>query len=165
MLDVRQVELVSVRVEVPANTPLMLLQEQDGDRRLLPIYIGLPEAAAIQHSVEGITPPRPLTHDLLAEVVDSLSASVERVVVTKVHDHTFFAELHLIAHGRTSVVSCRPSDGVAVAMRVGADLYAAEALLDQVGRLPEPEHEPASADILDEFKDFLQNVSPDDFAT
>src|SRR5690606_15005967 len=87
-------ELVGVRVEVPANTPMVLLQESEGSHRLLPIYIGSPEAASIHYALEGPEPPRPLTHDLFVNVLGQLGARLERIVITEVLEHTYYAELH-----------------------------------------------------------------------
>jgi hypothetical protein len=158
-------ELVGVRVEIPANTPMVLLQEQDGAHRLLPIYIGSPEAASIHYALEGVEPPRPLTHDLFVTVLGQVGASLSRVVVTEVRDHTYYAELHLIVDDQEQVVSSRPSDAIALAVRCEAPLYAADELLDEVGQIPEPEPEVEAEEIIDEFKDFIESVSPDDFAT
>lgn len=158
-------ELVGVRVEIPANTPMVLLQEQDGAHRLLPIYIGSPEAASIHYALEGVEPPRPLTHDLFVTVLGQVGASLSKVVVTEVRDHTYYAELHLIIDDQEQVVSSRPSDAIALAVRCEAPMYAADDLLDEVGQIPEPEPEVESEEIIDEFKDFIESVSPDDFAT
>jgi bifunctional DNase/RNase len=158
-------ELVGVRIEIPANTPMVLLQEQAGQHRLLPIYIGSPEASAIHYALEGIDPPRPLTHDLFMIVLTELSTVLERVVVTEVRDHTYYAELHLQAADGERIVSARPSDAIALAVRCGAPLFAADQLLDDVGQLPEPEPEDQAEEIIDEFKDFIESVSPDDFAS
>ena len=160
-----RVELVGVRVEIPANTPMVLLREQEGRQRLIPIYIGSPEATSIHYALEGIVPPRPLTHDLFVEVLESLGAQLERVVVTEMRDHTFYAEVHLMTQAGTQVVSSRPSDAIALAVRCDAPLYADEALVDEVGQEPPPEPEEQAAEILDEFRDFIENVSPDDFAS
>ena len=158
-------ELVGVRVEVPANTPMVLLQEQSGDQRLLPIYIGSSEATAIHYAIEGVDPPRPLTHDLFVTVLDELGSQLERVVITEVRDHTYYAELHLVSGGESRTVSARPSDAIALAVRTGSTLYASEELLDEVGQVPEVDEEPEADEIIDEFKDFIENVSPDDFAS
>ncbi len=88
-------ELIGVRVEIPANTPMVLLREQEGRHRLLPIYIGSPEASAIHYALEGVVPPRPLTHDLFVNTLVVLGAEVTSVVVTEVRDRTYFAEIHL----------------------------------------------------------------------
>lgn len=154
-----------MRVEIPANTPMVLLREQEGRQRLIPIYIGSPEATSIHYALEGIVPPRPLTHDLFVEVLESLGAQLERVVVTEMRDHTFYAEVHLMTQAGTQVVSSRPSDAIALAVRCDAPLYADEALVDEVGQEPPPEPEEQAAEILDEFRDFIENVSPDDFAS
>lgn len=158
-------ELVGVRVEVPANTPMVLLQEQSGDQRLLPIYIGSGEATAIHYAIEGVDPPRPLTHDLFVTVLDELGSQLERVVITEVRDHTYYAELHLVTGEENRTVSARPSDAIALAVRTGTTLYASEELLDEVGQVPEVDEEPEADEIIDEFKDFIENVSPDDFAS
>lgn len=157
-------DLVGVRVEIPANTPMVLLQEQSGAQRLLPIYIGGPEASAIHYALEGIEPPRPLTHDLFVTVLAELGSTLERVLVTEVRDHTYYAELHLRAPDGDHVVSSRPSDAIALAVRCGAPLFASESLLDEVGQLPEPEPDDDADEIIDEFKDFIESVSPEDFA-
>jgi bifunctional DNase/RNase len=158
-------ELVGVRVEIPANTPMVLLQEQTGEHRLLPIYIGSPEAASIHYALEGVDPPRPLTHDLFVTVIGELGASLTKVVVTEVRDHTYYAELYLTVGDQERIISSRPSDAIALAVRCEAPLFASSALLDDVGQVPEPEPEEEAEEIIDEFKDFIESVSPDDFAT
>lgn len=158
-------ELVGVRVEIPANTPMVLLQESAGAQRLLPILIGGAEASAIHYALEGVEPPRPLTHDLFVTVLGTLGATLERVVVTEVRDHTYYAELHLATAAGPKVVSSRPSDAIALAVRCGAPLFAADELLDEVGQVPEPEPEDEAEEIIDEFKDFIEHVNPEDFGS
>jgi bifunctional DNase/RNase len=158
-------ELGGVRVEIPANTPMVLLQEQQGEQRLLPIYIGSPEASAIHYALEGVDPPRPLTHDLFMTTVGELGGSLDSVVITEVRDHTYYAELHLTTPTGEKVVSSRPSDAIALAVRCDAPIFALDQLLDEVGQIPEPEPEEQAEEIIDEFKDFIDNVSPDDFAS
>jgi bifunctional DNase/RNase len=156
-------DLVGVRVEIPANTPMVLLQETAGDQRLLPILIGGAEASAIHYALEGVQPPRPLTHDLFVTVLQTLGAQLDRVLVTEVRDHTYYAELHLTTPAGPKVVSSRPSDAIALAVRCGAPLFAADDLLDEVGQLPAPEPEDEAEEIIDEFKDFIEHVNPEDF--
>ena len=156
-------ELIGVRVEMPANTPMVLLRESDGGHRLLPIYIGSPEASAIHYALEGVEPPRPLTHDLFLNVLGELGTTVTRVVVTEIVDRTYFAELHLSTPNGDKVISARPSDAIALAVRCGAALFASTELIDAVGQEPEPEAADEAAEIIDEFKDFIENVSPEDF--
>jgi len=142
---------------------MVLLREQEGRHRLLPIYIGSPEASAIHYALEGIEPPRPFTHDLFLTTIDELGASLDKVVVTEIRDRTFFAELHLTTSDGSKVISSRPSDAIALAVRCGAELFAGDELLDEHGQEPPEEPEEDAAEIIDEFKDFLENVDPDDF--
>jgi bifunctional DNase/RNase len=156
-------ELVGVRVEIPANTPMVLLREQDGRHRLLPIYIGNPEATSIHYALEGVVPPRPLTHDLFLQTLAALDTTVEQVVITEMRDHTYYAELHLRTPAGAKVISSRPSDAIALAVRCDAPLFADDALIDEVGQEPAAEPEDEAAEIIDEFHDFIENVSPEDF--
>lgn len=156
-------ELIGVRVEMPANTPMVLLRESDGRHRLLPIYIGSPEASAIHYALEGVVPPRPLTHDLFLNVLGELGTTVDRVVVTEMRNRTYYAELHLVTPSGEKIISSRPSDAIALAVRCGAGLFASKELIDQVGQEPVPEPDDDAAEIIDEFKDFIENVSPEDF--
>jgi len=158
-------DLLGVRVEIPANTPMLLLQERQGEQRLMPIYIGSPEASAIHYALEGIEPPRPLTHDLFMSVIALLGAALDSVVITEVRDHTYYAELHLSTPNGEQIISSRPSDAIALAVRCDAPIYAADQLIDEVGQLPEPEPGEQADEIIDEFKDFIDNVSPEDFAS
>jgi bifunctional DNase/RNase len=167
-VNVVPVELLGVRLEVPANTPIVLLQEAAGRRRVLPIYIGNNEAAAIAYALEGVVPPRPLTHDLFRNVLESLGAQLDRVVVTELVEHTFYAELHLTVSGSPLTVSSRPSDAIALAVRTSSPIFAEESVLDEAGQ--EAEIEQAEADgqeeeILEEFRDFIERVNPDDFGS
>jgi uncharacterized protein len=165
-------ELIGVRLEVPANAPVLMLREQADPHRILPIYIGTPEASAIHFALEGVVPPRPLTHDLLIAVIGDLGASLVRVVITEVRDHTFFAELHLRRGDDDLTVSCRPSDAVALAVRVEAPIFASTAVLDEAAHVAEGVDEEAQGDeddatdadeILDEFRSFIDQVNPEDF--
>jgi uncharacterized protein len=158
-------ELVGVRVEIPANTPMVLLQESQGTQRLLPILIGGAEASAIHYALEGVQPPRPLTHDLFVSVMQTLGGQLDHVLVTEVRDHTFYAELHLTTPAGPKIVSSRPSDAIALAVRCGAPLFASDELLDEVGQLPAPEPEDEAEEIIDEFKDFIEHVNPEDFGS
>lgn len=160
-------ELVGVRVEVPANTPVVLLREQTGMQRLLPIVIGSPEASAIHVALEGIESPRPLTHDLMTSLLAALDTRLVRIVVTEIRDHVFYAELHLDTAGRAHVVSSRPSDAIALAVRTGSPIFATESLLLEAGQaVPDDADDDGEHDeeaIIDEFRDFLDDLDPDDF--
>ncbi len=163
MAVVVPLELIGVRVEIPANTPMLLLREAEGRHRLLPIYIGSPEASAIHYALEGVVPPRPLTHDLFLISLAELGATVTKVVVTEIRDRTYFAELHLSTPAGDKVISARPSDAIALAVRCAAPMFASESLIDEVGQEPTLEPEDDADEIIDEFKDFIENVSPEDF--
>jgi hypothetical protein len=156
-------DLVGVRLEVPANTPVVLLRETDGRHRLLPILIGGPEAQAIHLAIEGVEPPRPLTHDLFCSVLGEVGVELVRVVITEVKDHTYYATLHLNTAGREVLVSSRPSDAIALAARMRAPIYAEAALLDEVGQEEAAVAEEPDEEILDEFRDFIESIKPEDF--
>ena len=160
-------ELVGVRVELPTSTPIALLRERTGDQRVLPIFIGGAEATAIAFALEEVTTPRPMTHDLMKDLLDDLGVSVESVVVTDLRDNTFFAEIELHASDGVHRVSSRPSDALALAARTGTPIYAEEAVLDQAGYTAEEEEsdeEPAE-EVVEQFKEFIDTVNPEDFAS
>jgi len=147
--------VVGVRVELPGNQPILLLKETQGER-YLPIWIGAVEAAAIAFEQQGVRPQRPMTHDLLREVVTALGATLQAVHITEMKDGIYLAEL---VFGEQRTVSARPSDAVALAVRTGAPIYGAEALLDEVGiEIPDEQE-----DEVEKFREFLDQVTPDDF--
>ena len=128
-----EVRLRAVRVDLQSNTPVLLLQESEGLGRTLPIFIGAPEATAIAFALQGMDTPRPMTHDLIRDLLDALAADVIRVVITELKTATYFAEI-VLRHGEREIpVSSRPSDAVAVAVRTGAPLFVADDLMDTEG--------------------------------
>ena len=157
-----QMSLVDVRVEVPTNQPIVLLREDDG-QRYLPIFIGQPEATAIVYALKGMETPRPMTHDLFKAVLDDLGASVVQVVITELHDGTFFAEIELSRNGGTYRISSRPSDAIALAVRYPdpVPIYANEAVLEEAGVLFEQDEDEEQ---IEQFREFLDQVRPEDFA-
>jgi bifunctional DNase/RNase len=158
-----EMELLGVRVELPSNTPIVLLRETAGERRMLPIFIGGPEATAIALALEGVETPRPMTHDLMKNVLDELEVTVERVVVTDLQDGTFYAELHLLGPQGARTVSSRPSDAIALAVRSGTPIFAAEGVLDEVGYTVDESDD--KEQVVEEFREFIDSVSPEDFAS
>lgn len=161
-----ELELVAVRVELPSNTPVLVLREPAGRRRQLAIFIGNPEATAIAFALEGVDTPRPLTHDLFCDVLDGLGTSLERVVITELRETTYYADLHLSSEDGPVTVSSRPSDAVALAVRTGCPIFSEETVLDEAGFVEEVDDEDVDDDeVVEEFRHFIDNVSPDDFAS
>ena len=160
-------ELIGVRVELPSNAPIVLLREVSGEARLLPIFIGAPEATAIALALDGVATPRPMTHDLLRDVLEELATDVERIVVTELRDKTFFAELHLVRDDEQIVISSRPSDAIALAVRTGTPIFAAEAVIDEAGYRESSDDvdEDESEEVVEQFKEFIDSISPEDFDT
>jgi uncharacterized protein len=165
----REVRLVGVRVDMRSKNPVVFLQEPES-RRSLPIFIGAAEATAIAYAIEHFQVPRPMSHDLLRDVVVALGATLERVVVTEVREGTYYAELHLLKQQEPVVVSARPSDAIALAARTGSPIFVADDLLDSAGVLLEEaeedddeEDEPDEV-IVDEFIEFLDTIRPEDFS-
>jgi len=161
-----EMELVGVRVEMPSSSPIALLREVGGSRRVLPIFIGAPEATAIAFALEEVVTQRPMTHDLLRDILDDLGVSLEKITVTDLRDGTFFAELELNARDGVHTISSRPSDAIALAARTGSPIYAAEAVLDEAGYLADDEgEEPEEEEVVEQFKEFIDTVNPEDFAS
>jgi bifunctional DNase/RNase len=150
-----EMRVVGVRVELPANQPILLLRETAGDR-YLPIWIGSVEATAIALEQQGVKPSRPLTHDLLKDVITAMSRRLEQVRITDLQGGTFFAEL--IFDGGVKV-SARPSDSVALALRMGVPIHAEERVLAEAGLIIPDEQE----DEVEKFREFLDSISPEDF--
>ncbi len=157
MADVNEVTVVGVRVELPSNQPIVLLKEAAGDR-YLPIWIGAVEATAIAFAQQGVVPARPLTHDLFKDVLEALESPLQAVHITELRDGVFFAELHF-ASGVT--VSARPSDAIALAIRSGTTILAADAVLDEAGLAIPDEQETE----VEKFREFLDSITPEDFQT
>lgn len=147
-------EVLGVRLDTPLASPVLLLKDRDADR-CLPIWIGAAEASAIASAMEGVRPPRPLTHDLLVSVIRELGCQQMAGEILDVADNTFLADLILDGHR----VSARPSDVAAVAVRTGMALSCPDELMDKVGV---PLVSPAQ-DEVERFREFLESVNPDDF--
>lgn len=160
-----EIEVVGVRLELPTNAPVLVLRELNGRRRIMTIHIGGTEASAIHTALEGVEPPRPLTHDLLVDVIESVDVTLESVTITELRDQTYYAEMLLQTAAGQRSVSCRPSDAIAVALRAGQPIYVSDAVIDEVGsELPEAEAGEDDDTVVDEFRDFLDTISPEDFS-
>lgn len=159
-------ELLGVRVEMPTNSPIVLLREVEGTHRVLPIFIGAPEATAIAFALEEVVTPRPMTHDLLRLVLDDLGVSLEKVTVTEIRDGVFYAELELNGADGVHTMSSRPSDAIALAARTGSPIFASDSVLGDAGYVEaEPEVDPDKREeVVEEFKEFIDSINPEDFA-
>ena len=153
----REMDVVGVRVEMPSNQPIVLLREVTGER-YLPIWIGAVEATAIAFAQQGVTPPRPLTHDLMRDVLEATGQRLDEVRIIDMQDGIFFAQL--VFDGGAEV-GARPSDSIALALRTGTRIVCAESVLDEAGLAVPAEQE----DEVERFREFLDHVSPDDFET
>ena len=151
----KPLDVLGVRVEMPTSQPIVLLRERDGGRRV-PIWIGAAEATAIAYAQEGVEPPRPLTHDLLVDVIAAVGRELTTVRVDAVLEGVFHSTLVL---DDGTEISSRTSDGVALALRTGAEIVATDEVLDEVGIEAPDENE----DEVAKFKEFLDEVSPEDF--
>ena len=151
----REVDVIGVRVEMPSNNPIVLLREVSGDR-YLPIWIGAVEATAIAFAQQGVVPPRPLTHDLMKELLSATGNELSEVRITEMKDGVFYA---LLVFDSGVEVSARPSDSIALALRTGTKIVCAEDVLDEAGLAVPEEQE----DEVEKFREFLDHVSPEDF--
>ena len=157
-------EVVGVRVEMPSNQPILLLKEIDGSR-FLPIWVGASEASAIAFAQQGVEPPRPLTHDLMRELVESLDATLTAVHLTEMKDGVFYANL-IIRTGESTpmTISARPSDAIALALRTHSNILASSELLDDAGiEIPAQEGGAENREV-ERFRAFLEEINPEDFA-
>lgn len=155
-------EVIGVRVEMPSNQPIVLLKEIDGSR-FLPIWVGAVEATAIAFAQQGVEPPRPLTHDLMKELVELLDATLTAVHLTEIKEGIFYATMHLRdKESALLTISARPSDAIALAVRTHSNIMATEELLDEIGiEIPQGEGENQE---VEKFREFLDQINPEDFA-
>src|SRR5918992_4765670 len=159
---VQQMQIYGVSFDMVGKQPIVLLKTVDGNK-FLPIWIGHPEAAAILMKLQGASTPRPMTHDLLADVLEQLDAEVTRITVTELRDNTFYASITVQQNGSEIEIDSRPSDAIAIAVRSDAPIFAAERVIEESAIEFEGE-EVNEEEIVDEFRKFLDDVSPDQFA-
>ena len=156
------VEVVGVRIEMPSNQPIVLLKEIEGSR-FLPIWVGAHEASSIAFALQDIAPARPLTHELIGSVIESTGAFLTAVHVTAMRDGIFYAELLLRnSSGELPAVSARPSDAIALALRVKANILVSHDLMDSAG-IQIPSTTGGESEV-EAFKEFLDQINPEDFA-
>ena len=164
--------LASIRVQMPDNVPVVLLKEAvatGGGSRTLPILIGHEEATSIARAIQGLEPPRPLTHDLMRDLLQGLEVEVEAIVITELVESIFYAEIRMVRDGRRYVVSSRPSDAIALAVRIGTPIHAEESLLDAEGYVVQDEDETENGEepeeVIEKFQRFIEDIRPEDFAS
>jgi len=172
-LAMREMTLYGVSFEPIGKQPIVLLKTTDDDK-FLPIWIGHPEAAAILMKLQGASPPRPMTHDLFTDVITELQGEIVKVAVTELRDNTFYARITIVQDGREVEIDSRPSDAIALAVRCDAQIFADEAVIEESGIefQAEDEDQPglvtaSSLADLDpaEFRQFLETVTPEEFAS
>ena len=158
------VEVLGVRIEMPSNQPFVLLKEIEGNR-ILPIWVGSQEATAIAFAQEGINPNRPLTHDLISHLLDHTGNVLTAVHITELRDGIFFPNLELRNDGGAlEPLSARPSDAIAIALRVKANILVESDLMEKVGiEAPQGAGDESEVD-LEAFREFLDQINPEDFA-
>jgi len=153
--DLLPVEVIGVRVEMPSNQPIVLLREVGGTR-YLPLWVGAAEASAIAFAQQGVIPPRPLTHDLMKTLIEEIGTPLISVVLTQVKDGIFYSELNFAGEKK---ISARPSDAIALALRLETSIFATPDLFAAVGiEIPD-----AAEDEVEKFREFLDQINPDDF--
>lgn len=154
-MNFHALDVIGVRVEMPSNQPIVLLKEIGGPR-YLPIWVGAVEATSIAFAQQGVQPPRPLTHDLLKDILAALGITVDSIHLTELRDGVFYSLINL--QGGVTV-SARPSDAIALALRTGSPILGSEELLQEAGiEIPDQ-----SEDEVEKFKEFLEGITPEDF--
>jgi bifunctional DNase/RNase len=154
-----EMSLAGVRIELPTNQPIVLLREAEGER-FLPIWIGQAEAAAIALALQGVVTPRPMTHDLLKNILEEIAVQVESIVITELREGTFDAVINMQRNGTAYEISSRPSDAIALAVRLNCKIFASEEVLNEASILiPSGDDD----EEVEKFREFLENVNPEDF--
>jgi bifunctional DNase/RNase len=159
---VQEVSIYGVSFDMVGKQPIVLLKTMDGNR-FLPIWIGHPEAAAILMKLQGAPTPRPMTHDLVTDMLGELNARVSKISVTELRENTFYAVITLLVNDAEIEIDSRPSDALALAVRTSAPIFVADQVIDDSAIEFGAEEPPEEQEVVDEFKKFLEDVSPDDF--
>lgn len=154
-----ELSLMGVRVELPTNQPIVLLKERDGDR-YLPIWIGAVEATAIAFALQGVVTPRPMTHDLMKSLLDEIGVTVDMITITELKEGTFYSAIRLSKNGTSYEVPSRPSDAIALAVRANVPIYANDEVVEEASITIRDEDEEQE---VEKFRQFLEQVSPEDF--
>jgi bifunctional DNase/RNase len=160
---VQEVSIYGVSFDMVGKQPIVLLKTMDGNR-FLPIWIGHPEAAAILMKLQGAPTPRPMTHDLVTDMLGELNATVSKISVTELRENTFYAVITLQVNDSEIEIDSRPSDALALAVRTSAPIFVSDQVIDD-SAIEFGSEEPAEEVVVDEFKKFLEDVTPEDFAS
>jgi bifunctional DNase/RNase len=159
----QEMVIYGVSFDLGSKQPIVLLKTADGNR-FLPIWIGHPEAAAILMKLQGASTPRPMTHDLVTDMLGQLDARVVRIAVTELRDNTFYALITVAVDGSEIEIDSRPSDAIALAVRADAPIFAADSVIEESAIEFENEENVSEEDVVEEFKKFLDEVKPEDFS-
>jgi len=154
-----EVTVSKVAIDVNSKMPVIVLKEKDGDKTL-PIWIGLFEAQAIALALENVTPPRPLTHDLAKSLIEKLNGRVDRIVISDLRHNTFYARILMRRNGESLQVDSRPSDAIALALRLKVPIFIDETVLDKIAIGEKP---PIKEEEIEDFKKKLRDLKPEDF--
>ena len=158
-----RMSIYGINLDLFSSSPIVILKVED-ENRYLPIWIGQPEARSILMKLQNQEFSRPLTHDLAVNLVAELGGSMEKVTVTELRDSTFFATISVQIDGRTVEIDSRPSDAIALAVRSGAEIFAADDVIEEAAVVFEEAMEEApEEEVVDKFKDWMNRVSPEDF--
>jgi uncharacterized protein len=158
-----RMSIYGINLDLFSSSPIVILKVED-ENRYLPIWIGQPEARSILMKLQNQEFSRPLTHDLAVNLVNELGGSMEKVTVTALRDSTFFATISVQVDGRTVEIDSRPSDAIALAVRSGAEIFAADEVIEEAAVVfEEAMEETPEEEVVDKFKDWMNQVSPEDF--
>ena len=158
----KEMRIAGITVDPFTNTPIVILKDMD-DNEILPIWIGLLEASSIATAIENIQTPRPMTHDLLKNILDRLGAEIIRIEVNDLKDSTFYALLHIKANNEKFVIDSRPSDAIAIALRTGASIFVEESVIKRAAKVDLNQKGDKVVTDTNDWEDILENLSQDDF--
>jgi len=157
-----EMKVAGITVDPFTNTPIVILKDLD-EKEVLPIWIGLLEASSIATAIENIQTPRPMTHDLLKNILDELGAKIIKIEVTDLKDNTYYALLHMEVNKKRLVIDSRPSDAIAIALRTGASIFVEESVIKRAAKIDLSQKSGKVVTDTNEWEDILENLSSDDF--
>jgi bifunctional DNase/RNase len=158
-----EMKVSGLTIDPITNTPIVILKDLEG-KKAVPIWIGIFEASAIATEIEKIKFPRPMTHDLLNDIIKVMRGQVVRVEIPDLRNNTFFANIHLVCEGKLMVVDARPSDAIAIALRAGASIFVDENVIDKSRNVDfGTRHSDIGSLDKEKLEEFLENLSPEDF--